>query len=315
MARRNESSQLTPKTLSTSAQSTVREILGSIHEVELLSQTHNIVYMVVVDRGRYVVKEIHDPTIDVHLEKSILQKIPSNDLFRPILHIQRLDDTGSSLAIAPYIEGTSLDSFISQGRVSVDQGRLWANDLHRIFQHLRTLPAQGFGKPTLVRGPGFDSWTSFLAWYLKRQKEKGPRLAKMRFKQLLGIFESLSQELDSQNPIPRVINGDTNARNFLVVSPTNRLCQIHMPNVQYGDPAVPYGEAMIHFYGTPIVDELHKLCRFPRWRLHFYAAFLAYTILAYTERSESSPLEEVVAWGGHRPLLELLDEHLEVLKS
>ena len=306
---------MTAKTLSTSARSTVQGILGSIHEVELLSQTHNIVCTVVVDRGKYVVKEIHDPTIDVRLEKSILQKIPSNALFRPILHVQRLDNTGSSLVISPYIEGISLDSFISEGNFSVDQARLWANDLHRIFLHLRSLPAQGFGKPTLGKSPDFNSWTRFLALYLNRQKEKAPRLAKMRFKQILDTLERLSQELDSQTPIPRVINGDTNARNFLVVPPTCRLCQIHMPNVQYGDPAVPYGEAMIHFYDTPIVDELHNLCRFPRWRLHFYAAFLAYAILAYTENSESSPLEEAVAWGGHRPLLELLDEHLEALNS
>ncbi len=317
MSNTNNHSQLAaPKRLSNSAEATVREILGRPHELTLLSRSHNLVYRVTSDSGRYVVKEICAAAgVNAFLEKAILEKIPSADYFRPVLHVQRLADTGTCLVISPYIEGNSLDVVIRQATFSRKEARLWAAALHRIFCRLRSIPAEGFGKATLGKAASFETWTNFLAWYLKRQGEKGPRLAKMRFTYLWHIFSSLREALDAETPAPKVINADINARNFLIVSQTNRLCQIHMPNVQYGDAAVPYGDAMIHFHGTSIVDELQRLCRFPAWRLHFYAAFSAYAVLAYTERVGATPLEEAVAWGGARPLLELLDEQLEAVKS
>ena len=300
--------------LSNEALTIIQQIAGSIEALELISQTHHRVYLAETASGRHVVKEILDPTTRPFIEKAVIDKLAPNDLFCPISHVQRLKESEGSLVIRPYIDGSSLDSVIRKGAFSQEQAKMWASDLHRTFQYLLTVPAEGFGRPTLARSPEFASWTDYLDQYLNRQRDKAPRMAAMRFKQLRDRFESLRNKLDEETPVPHVINADPNARNYLVVSPSNRLRQIHMPNIQHGDPAVPYGDAMIHYHGTPILDELLKLSEFPSWRLHFYAAFAAYAILAFCEQYSSSPLEEAVPWGGDRPLLDLLDENLKALQ-
>lgn len=300
--------------LSNEALSIIQQTAGSIEALELISQTHHRVYLVETESGRHAVKEILDPTESPFIEKAVIERLPPNDLFCPISHVQRLKVSEGSLTIRPYIDGSSLDSVIRKGAYSHEQAKAWAGDLHRMFQHLLTIPAEGFGRPTLAGSPRFASWSDYMDAYLNQQRDKASRMAAMRFKPLRECFESLRNKLDEETPVPRVINADPNARNYLVVSPSNRLRQIHMPNIQHGDPAAPYGDAMIHYHGTPILDELLKLSAFPSWRLHFYAAFAAYAILVFCERFNSSPLEEAVPWGVDRPLLELLDENLEALQ-
>lgn len=301
--------------LSDAAQSIVQNILGQIHRYEMLSQTNSAVYLAESDQGKYVVKEIHDSTGRAFVEKAIVDRLPSQKLFRQILHVERLKNAQTTLVIAPYIEGVSFDSVVREGSFSPEQAKRWANDLHQTFQLLQTLPAAGFGRPTPAKPPSFRSWSSFLGSYLHRQRDKAARMAKMRFKPLWKAFERLQKKLDAQTRRPYVINADANARNYLIASPSNRLLQIHMPNVQHGDPAVPYGDAMIHFHDSPIEYELLNLCDYPRWRLRFYAAVAAYAILVFCERVDSAPLEEAVPWGRDRPLLELLDENLDGLKT
>ena len=91
--------------LSDAAQSIVQNILGQIHQYELLSQTNSAVYLAESDQGKYVVKEIHDSTGRAFVEKAIVDRLPSQNLFRQILHVERLKNAQTTLVIAPYIEG------------------------------------------------------------------------------------------------------------------------------------------------------------------------------------------------------------------
>ncbi len=301
------------KKLSIVARVIVERKLGTIQRIEPLSHTNNIVCCVTTSQGQYVVKEIVDPTVDAFQEKQILNNFPRENWFRPILHVQLLASRGASLVIAPYVKGESFDKVLSRGSYSLEQANFWAKDLNRMFCRLKTIPVEGFGRPRNHRAPSFRSWTAFLNWYLESQRKKGPRLAEMRYQRLRRVFERLVLSLDDQVRTPTLVAADVNARNFLVVQLDNRLQMIHMPVIWHGDPALPYGEMMIHLHDTSVASKLLELVDYPMWRIHFYAAFSAYVILAFAERFVSTPLNKVTPWGGRRTLLQLLDEHLDML--
>lgn len=303
------------KILSGPVLAATKQLLGTIYDIKLLSHTNSVVCLVTTEAGRYVVKEIFDPTIDAFLEKEILHAISADEFFRPILYVQKIEMNRSCLVIAPYIEGTSLDSLTSSGQFSSKHARVWANDIHTILQLVQLVPVSGFGRPRLGKEFEYSTWTDFLERYLQQQCKKAPFLASIRFEHIWSTFNRLRLRLDKHTPLPKLINADVNARNFLVVPPNDHLRLIHMPVLWHGDPAASYGEAVIHFHDTAIAKELMSLCRFPAWRIHFYAAFSAYVILAYVERFGPYPLETALPWGGHRPLLDLLDEHLRELKE
>ena len=93
------------------------------------------------------------------------------------------------------------------------------------------------------------------------------------------------------------------------------LVLLNAPVVWAGDAAHPYGEALVHFDQTKLASMFASLASLPAWRLHLYAALNAYIILAYAERFSGTPLEQVRPWGRERPLLVLLDEHLQMLRA
>jgi hypothetical protein len=292
----------------------VGSLIGSVEDAVIISESNSRVYCVSTDAGTFVVKWILDPTVDALAEKRVLDFIGSIHLFRPLFYAVALQHIGQ-VAIAPFIRGRALSDVLEARAFSDADARQWACDLQQMWDAVGRMPATGFGRPWSPY-PLFDRWTDFLDWYLRRQRAKAPLLAKRYFSRLFGAFERIRTNLDSAVKRPTLTVADVNVRNFLVREPDRSLVALHSPIFWYGDPAVTYAEASVHLDGTAIWESLlQRAPIFPGWRLDWYAAFAAYVILAFAERFDPTPIDQVIAWGGRRTLVTILDERLGRLDS
>ena len=287
--------------------------VGTPSEVCLLSNTNNNVWKASASGASYVVKEVTDPTVDVESEARLLSLINDNKRFRPMIYHQIAPQTGARIAIYPFLEGQSLDAIDFRNEPTEVVAR-WADQLHESFELIRTAEqVHGFGRTSVGKSPDWPTWMDFIYWYLDNQATKGPRMAQLRYEVIKSAFDCHAEEIASCVLEPSLVCGDVNLRNY-IITPDNNLVCIHSPMLWHGDPAVSYGDAAVHLDSSELGELFIKRGGFPDSRIHLYAAFSAFAILVYIERFGDEPLEKALCWGGMRPLLTILDEHLDKLE-
>lgn len=283
--------------------------IGEPETATLINKSINTVWKVKTGTETYVVKEIRDMTVDVESEYVLLKRFEGNSLFRPMFLCVKDETTSSFVAVHPYIEGVTLDKVLLSGSYNEHQAKIWGKQLEEYFTALREVSYDGFGKISQQSKPDSKIWMDFIYDYLERQRKKGPLMAQKRFHILCSAFRRYEGQINQEIITPMVVCGDVNTRNYIISEKANLVC-IHTPMLWNADPAVPYGDAMVHLDQTPILDELLYHLEFPQYRLHLYAALSAYTILVFMERYSNIPLEDAKPWGRIRPLLEIFDEHI-----
>ncbi|MFD9357951.1 hypothetical protein [Streptomyces sp. NPDC060031] len=287
-----------------------REVVGPVGEPSLLSRTNSLLWRLPGAGGDYVLKHLTDPTSDLDAETALLTALPPDAPFRRPLALRRLAD-GSALTLAAYLEGPCLADVLATAPAATAEA--WAGQWHTMMRLVAARPASGFGKADARGHAEHRTWSDFLHTYLERQRRKAPRLAALRHAAVAEALTGLSAPLDAAAPTPTLLSADVNHRNFLVTAAG--LHCVNVPVLWAGDPAACYGEALVHWDGSPGLRRLVALSGAPAWRLHWYAAFHAYVILAFVERFSPEPLADARPWGGRRPLLSLLDRHLAALRA
>lgn len=294
---------------------TIENNFGQIISSKLISNSNNRVSRIDTTKGVFLVKEIYDVTADALFEQEILKRVGTNDRFRKLFFVKIFETLKLTLVVAEYLEGTPLDEIVSTGNYTVQESAQWAKTICEIHNSLANIEAVGFGRPKLNHSEiSFSSLSEFLNWYLEKQVLRGPKMATLRYQKLKKIFEILIPMLDKINIYPKLISADVNSKNFLITLPDRELKIIHLPNIWHADPAIPFGEALVHLDGSQLLDELLKLKSFENWRLYFYASFSAYIILVFVERFSNISIKIARPWGASRPLFEILDDYLEKLE-
>jgi hypothetical protein len=290
----------------------VESTVGAVEEVQPLSFSNNPVWLVRAGGSRYVAKHMRDTSSDAILEQRLLTALAGSSLFRPITAVHPLSGR-EAFVLAPYLEGRSLDRALADGCCTPDHAERWAEEWAAVMAALASIPVRGYGRSPLDLQASWTTWSGFLHAYLAEQREKGPQLAAERHAQVAALLAAVADELDRAVPAPVLIPGDSNNRNFLVRHDGSLTC-MNLPVMWQGDFAKPYGEAMVHGDQTLLAERVRERAAaagIDAWRLHFYAAYHAYVVLAYAERFAPEPLQAVAPWGRVRPLLEILDEHLD----
>lgn len=280
--------------------------------VARLAGDNSAVWRVQTAHGDFVVKHLTDPTSDLAGETWLGQRV-AHTSFRAVEDAVVLPDETRAV-LARYVEGERFDDVLLREDATPEEQRRWADQMHELFAAIARVPVSGFGAPATPGRATAERWSAFLAAYLERQRHKAPRLAGIRYAALAAALARITAALDATVTSPVLVPADVNLRNFLVTG-SRSLVVINVPLLWHGDPAEPYGDALIHVDGRQIADRLREHADAEPWRLSFYAAFAAYCVLAYVERFADEPLDKARPWGGRRPLLDILDEHLEVLAA
>lgn len=284
-------------------------VVGPITGHTLLSTSNSRVWRATSSSGDWVLKHLEDTSSAPRVESVVLGQLAGANVRRIRALAEQPD--GSSFVLAEYVPGVPLADLVP--RAGEVESHEWAKQVRRVIDAVTTLPVMGFGKVRVAENSRrlfgeHESWPSFLFDYLERQRLKAPRLARLRYHRLLSAVRAMESELTE---VPaRLMPADVNLRNYVVdglaVTCTN------IPVVWSGDPIAAYGESVLHWSDTAGEDVFVRAAgESALRRLHLYAAFHAYVILAYVERFSSEPLEEATPWGASTPLLTLFDRHLE----
>jgi fructosamine-3-kinase len=279
--------------------------IGQPAEATLLSTSNSTVWRVRAGTAQFVVKHLTDRSSTPETEHEVLRALAGHPRFRRVTAMSRLAD-GSTAILAGYVPGRLLADALATA--APDEVTAWTGQLRAILAAVNGIPVRGFGPVGAGLTAPDPSWSAFLTRYLDRQRAKAPALSALRGDDLAAHVARVRTALDRAVPEPVLLSADVNNRNF-VVGDDGLVC-VNMPVCWAGDPACPYGEAVLHWAGTAGADLLAAACGAPAWRLHLYAAYHAYVILAYVERFGDRPLDEAVVWGTEQRVLELFDHHL-----
>lgn len=285
---------------------------GQCEDVMFLSGTNNPVWRVKCSSNEYVVKEIRDKSVDIVSEQTFLSQLNDTERFRQILTCCHDEDEGIYVAVYPYINGESFDKVVNDDNYSQFQAKLWADQIETTFNCIRSQSVERFGKRDSNKNPQYNRWMDFVYDYLENQKSKGPIMATYKYDELLDVFKKYEDRIDGEVLRPSLVCGDCNLRNYIVDNKGNLIC-IHTPMLWHADPALPYGDLMVHLDQTNILTYLINPLNYPEYRLHLYAAFSAYAILVFTERFSKLDLKDAKPWGRKRSLIEIFNEHISCL--
>ena len=214
--------------------------------------------------------------------------------------------------VYPYIEGVSLDKILHEGSYTLAEATQWSEQLIESFEIVRSIPVIDWGKGIDSESENYSEWYDFLFSYLKEQEKKGPRIADLRYERLVDTINKYQNNIKKEVNSSALVCADVNARNYLITQKRELIC-IHTPMMWRADPAVPFGDALVHLDNSLFGKCFKNMTRYPAYRTYLYAAFSAYVILAYVERFSTEPLEKALPWGGNRPLLDILDHYLDLL--
>ncbi|MEV6823606.1 hypothetical protein [Amycolatopsis sp. NPDC051102] len=280
--------------------------LGPVSEPELISESNSRVWRVRDRRGRpFAVKHLTDRSSRIEAEETVRRLLAErgNRRVGPILARWRNPD-GTHYVLTEHRDGRVLgDALGEAGPVAG-----WAAQLADLLDAVAGIPAAGFGKLSGDLRAPWPTWSSFLLGYAEEQRRKAPALAAARYRAVQAVLTEAAPLLDAAAPSPMLVAADINNRNFVIGS--EGLVCVNLPVLWGGDPAIAYGQSLLHWAGTEGEAVLARRAGAPGWLLHFYAAFHAYVILAYAERFAPQPWQEVSPWGRPTPLLDLLDRHL-----
>jgi hypothetical protein len=285
-------------------------VIGELGQITQISTSNNLVWRVDGPDGRYTAKYVIDKSSGFRSEHELLRSLSGHDCFRPSLAIRELPD-GGAFVLTPYLPGVSLDQVLLSSRLEPAQVDKLVDCWQRIMGILRSQPANGFGALYAPGGPSMATWPGYLLAQLEEQRIKGPKTALLYYSKLRSAMTSVDDQL-AECVTPALVPADSNNRNFLV-APDGRLVCINLPALWHGHWLKPWGEALVHWDGTALADRVFDLMREHTQLLHFYAAHQAYIILVFGERFSPPPLERLQPWGGRRPLMDILDDHLAKL--
>ncbi|OKI02556.1 hypothetical protein A6A06_16200 [Streptomyces sp. CB02923] len=284
--------------------------LGPIADPALLSTSNSRVWRVRDEHGRrYALKHLLDASSMPAAEHAVRTELAGSPRLCGLRSVLTHPD-GSAYLLADYVPGPTLDSVLPTAGHSAGE---WAGRLADLLDELAAVKVAGFGKLDADMTADQPSWSAFLHTYLDEQRGKAPALARMRHDALRELLTGLTTRLDEETPEPGLVAADINNRNF-VVSDTGPVC-VNLPVLWAGDPAAAFGQALIHWAGSAGTRVLAERSGAPAWRLHFYAAYHAYVILAYVERFAPVPLTEATPWGANTPLLDLFDTHAQQARA
>ena len=283
----------------------IEALNGDVENIELVSETSNVVY-------RVRTKKYGDVYAKFYLNKS--SHIDHEMYLYSILDSKYLKEVITSsdepkFAIFKELKGKTLDE------LSLDEVAQYKNkiieSLIYFYDTVGCNKANGYGLlDENLNGKSSD----FLDFIIKRQTETQDVLKDYFIlnNAFSVIFEKYKELIVGDNSLVPI---DTNAKNIMVCDDSE---------VRFIDPGelisapklMGYGDFAAHTYKTEFYDTLISKLNLDNddlKRLRIYAIFSSLNILAFLKKLGVNNLEEVIPYGNHYTFLSLIIDHLEEL--
>lgn len=297
----------------------IRQKLGSVQEIELISETKNRVYKVKAEKKVYLFKLLSLQSSLINNNESAIYKYLSHSAFIRNCVGKSSEDEDVQYVITEYVEGCTLIELLKQ---DVDIQK-YMEDIYMYLEDCREIQVEGFGPLHSGLKGNFDSWYKFLQAYLRDALSQLNTLQPTSsLKKMKEIHDFLSNYLESnqtyfQGVKPTLIPIDLNLSNFLVTD-SDKLLVLDLDAFWGGDALLAIGEFVGHSYGMeyyyPFIEMYSHLLPEERSIIHFYAILSNFDVLKYILFNSIENIEDSAPWGNRATFLELVNTHRSLLE-
>ena len=274
-------------------------------DIELISQTSNIVYKVTTKQGEVLYAKFYlnnSSHIDHELE---LYDILDHRYLKDVV----FSSNNPKYAIFKELKGKTLDE-LSNAEIHKYKDKI-IDSLIYFYKTIAKTKVKNYG---LLDNNMNGTSKSFQEFIVERQTGteevlKDYPILNTAFTEIYGKYKDLIVEDNSLVPI------DTNAKNVMITT-DDKVKFIDPGELISGPILMGYGDFVAHTYKTELYDTLIdklNLSEDDLKRLRIYAIFSSLNILAFLKKIGVDDLTQVIPYGNTYTFFDLIKEHLEKL--
>lgn len=284
----------------------INKTLKDAREIELISETNNIVYKVVSDTyGTVYVKFYLNKSS--HIDNEIkLYDIVNNKYLKEIV----TKSVNPNFAIFKELKGKTIDELSNE---ELENNKEYiVESLIEFFETISKKKIQGFG---LLDDNLNGTSKEFKEFIMQRQLNTQNELKDYPFLNNIftKIYEKYNDLIVEDNCLVPI---DTNMKNIMLTD-QNEIKFIDPGELISAPILMGYGDFVAHTYKTELYEILMKklsLNKEDEKRLRIYAIFSSLNVLAFIKRAGGNELDKITPYGNKYTFYDLIKEHLDKLE-
>lgn len=290
-----------------------------ISNVELVSDTNNIVIKYKIDNNVYFAKFYQDKSVHVDNEVMLYEKLPEEGkkYLKKLIYSNFTTNDESKFAIFEEVNGRNLSEMLEKNEISDEMADKIAKEILNYFNIVSKIKTNKYGNLDNSLEGKYEDYLKYLYEYQTATTEtlflnkKTRMLFSIPYRLLEENAEFLDEGYSCVTPI------DSNFNNIMITSLGE--VKIIDPGAIVSAPLnMGIGELVAHSYGTILYDKLMNnmnASELQRKKLSIYATLSSLNIMAFLVRNNIGEIEKSKPFGNTYTFFELIDGHQNIIKN
>lgn len=296
-----------------------KSIQSNISDVELVSNSNNIVIKYKKDNKTYFSKFYQNNATHVDNEVMLYEKIPEEGkkYLKSLVYSNLTTDDKTKFAIFEEVKGKTLAEMLENNEVSEGLADRVAKSMLNYFSIVSRIKTNKYGNLDNNLDGKYDSYLKYLYEYQFPTTEtlflnsKTRKLSSLPYTLLAENAEILDEGYSCVTPI------DSNFKNIMITEQGK--IKIIDPGAIVSAPLnMGLGELVAHSYGTIIYDKLMEnmqATESQKRKLSVYGILSSLNVMAFLVRNRIGDIEKSKPFGNTHTFFELIEGHLGVIEK
>lgn len=296
-----------------------KSIQSNISDVELVSNSNNIVIKYKKDNKTYFSKFYQNNATHVDNEVMLYEKIPEEGkkYLKNLVYSNLTTDDKTKFAIFKEVKGKTLAEMLESNEVSEGLADRVAKSILNYFSIVSRIKTNKYGNLDNNLEGNYDSYLKYLYEYQFPTTEtlflnsKTRKLSSLPYTLLSENAEILDEGYSCVTPI------DSNFKNIMITEQGE--IKIIDPGAIVSAPLnMGLGELVAHSYGTIIYDKLMEnmqATESQKRKLSLYGVLSSLNVMAFLVRNRIGDIEKSKPFGNTHTFFELIEGHLGVIEK
>ena len=296
-----------------------KSIQSNISDVELVSNSNNIVIKYKKDNKTYFSKFYQNNATHVDNEVMLYEKIPEEGkkYLKNLVYSNLTTDDKTKFAIFKEVKGKTLAEMLENNEVSEGLADRVAKSMLNYFSIVSRIKTNKYGNLDNNLDGKYDSYLKYLYEYQFPTTEtlflnsKTRKLSSLPYTLLSENAEILDEGYSCVTPI------DSNFKNIMITEQGK--IKIIDPGAIVSAPLnMGLGELVAHSYGTIIYDKLMEnmqATESQKRKLSVYGILSSLNVMAFLVRNRIGDIEKSKPFGNTHTFFELIEGHLGVIEK
>lgn len=290
-----------------------------VSDVELVSDTNNIVIKYKIDNDVYFAKFYQDKSVHVDNEVMLYEKLPEEGkkYLKKLIYSNFSTNDESKFAIFEEVNGRNLSEMLQKNEISDEMADKIAKEILNYFNIVSKIKTKKYGNLDNSLEGKYENYLKYLYEYQTATTEtlflnkKTRMISSIPYRLLEENAEFLDEGYSCVTPI------DSNFNNIMITGLGE--VKIIDPGAIVSAPLnMGIGELVAHSYGTILYDKLMNNMNaneLQRKKLSIYATLSSLNIMAFLVRNNIGEIEKSKPFGNTHTFFELIDGHQNIIKN